>query len=329
MKQLTDLKTEHTWLNDCPSQSLQHAISHLDNAFTNFFKGRAEFPVFKSKKKKQSFHCPSGIKVDWENQQVFIPKLKWVKFIVSRGFNGTIRNATVSKTPTGTHFISILVETGEKAPVKQSITKERSVGVDVGLKDFAVLSDGTKIDNPKYLFNNLSRLRIEKRKLQRRFKKGAKEQSKNWQKQRLVVAKLYEKVASQRKDFLHKTSTAIVKQYDTIVMEDLNVAGMVKNKNLSRSISDVGWAMFKDFIHYKCEWYGKNFHQIGRFEPSSRICSECGDYNHDLKLSHREWTCKNGHVLDRDLNAARNIKNFGLSKIFREGTFPLSVNVSH
>ncbi len=200
---------------ESPTHSLQHAISNLDNAFTNFFKGRAGFPKFKSKKNKQSFHIPAGTKVNWENGTVFLPKLKWVKLIVSRQFSGAIRSATVSKSPTGKYYVSVLVETGQNAPAKAPIERETSVGVDVGLKHFATLSDGesrlgTKIENPKFLFNSLSRLRVEQRTMKRRFKKGVKEQSKGYQKQKLVVAKLYEKVANQRKDFLHKISTAIV-----------------------------------------------------------------------------------------------------------------------
>ncbi|MFN3381229.1 MAG: RNA-guided endonuclease TnpB family protein [Runella zeae] len=324
MKQLTELKTEFEWLYESPTHALQHAISNLDNAFSNFFKGRAKFPRFKSKRHKQSFHVPQGVKVDWEAGALFLPKLKWVKLIVSRGFNGTIRNATVSKTPTGKYFVSILVETGQAAAVKNPMVGHTAVGIDVGLKHFATLSDGSKIDNPKFLFHSLKRLRVEQRTLKRRFRKGAKEQSKGYQKQNLVVAKLHEKVSNQRKDFLHKTSTAIVKQFDTVVMEDLNIVGMVKNKNLSRSIADVGWSMFENQVRYKCEWYGKNFEQIGRFEPSSKICSSCGQHKGELVLSEREWTCAKCETKhDRDLNAAINIRNFGLSKIFRVGTHPL------
>jgi putative transposase len=334
MKQVTDLKKEAIWLSDCPSQSLQHAISHLDNAFTNFFKGRADFPKFKSKRNKQSIHpggepLPSGIKVDWEKGLVFLPKLKWVKLFVSREFGGSIRHATISKTPTGRFFISILTETGQANPATQAIAQETVVGIDVGLKHFARLSDGTKIDNPKFLFHSLKRLRVEQRRLERRFKKSAKQQSKGYQKQKLVVAKLHQQVSNQRKDFQHKTSSAIVKQFDTVVLEDLHVKGMVRNRSLSRGIADVGWAGFIAMIEYTCQWQGKNFVQIGRFEPSSRICSRCGHHKGDLKLSDRKWSCvKCSSAHDRDLNAAINIRNFGLSKTFRVGAYPLSDNVA-
>ena len=312
MRQLTDLKQECDWLYESPTHALQHAISHLDAAFTNFFKKRAAFPKFKRKRQRQAFHLPAGTRVDFDNSLVFLPKLKWVKFHNSRPFAGTIRNATVSQTPTGRYFVSVLVETGTATPRKQPVQADTAVGVDVGIKDFAVLSDGQKIANPMFLFHSLKRLRVEQRTLKRRFQKGAKEQSKNYPKQRLRVARLHEKVANQRNDFLHKTSTAIIKRYDSVCVEDLHIAGMVKNRSLSRSISDVGWGAFKQMLAYKCEWQGKNLLEMGRFEPSSRICSACGWHNKALKLSDRTWTCANGHTVDRDVNAAQNIKTFGL-----------------
>jgi putative transposase len=316
IKQLTELKKDEKtkWLNDAPAQSLQQAISNLDTAFSNFFRGKANFPKFKKKKHKQSFRIPQGIKVDFENWKVFIPKLKWVEFCRDRKFNGEIRQATITKTPTNRYFISILVDNKKELPKKKPIKEKTAIGIDVGLKHFATLSNGTKIENPKYLFHSLKRLRIEQRSLQRKYKKGKKfeEQSNSYKKQKLVVARLHEKISNQRKDFLHKLSSAIVKQYDTICVENLNIKGMIQNKNLSRSILDVGWGMFISQLKYKSEWYGKNFVQIGRFIPSSRLCS-CGYCNSELSLADREWTCpecKQTH--NRDILAANNIKNFGL-----------------
>ena len=324
MKQLTDLKQEYDWLYEAPTHALQHALTHLDVAYTNFFKKRAAFPRFKSKKGRQSFHLPAGVKVRWKTNEVFLPKLKWVVFHNSRSFTGKIRNATVSRTPTGRYFVSILVETGTALPPKKPIIQETAVGIDVGLKHFVILSDGKKIENPRWLKNASTRLRVEQRTMSRRFRKGAKEQSKSYEKQRRLVACLHEHVANQRKDFLHKVSTAIVKQYDSVCVEDLNVAGMVKNRSLARSISDVGWATFRTFLTYKCEWYGKNLHVLGRFEPSSKLCSACGKHKGDLKLSERTWACTDcGVQHDRDINAAINIKTYGL------GTKPLSANVAH
>lgn len=325
--QLPSLKDELLWLKDAPAQSLQCSISNLDRAYTNFFKGHAKFPKFKSKKDRQSFRVPQKTKVNWENSTVFIPKVLWVKTAFSRKFDGKILYSTVSKTSTGRYFISILVQEGNEAPDKKPVTMESSVGIDVGIAHFATLSTGDKIGNPRFLQHSLRRLRVEQRTLARRFKKGSKEQSNGFLKQKMVVARLHEKVANQRKDFLHKASTAIVKQFDSIVLEDLNIGGMVKNRHLSKAISDVGWGEFGRQIAYKCEWHGKNLFQIGRFEPSSKICSSCGHRNAELKLHHRSWTCVCGLVHDRDLNAAVNIRDIGIGKAYREGVLPMGAKV--
>jgi putative transposase len=218
-----------------------------------------------------------------------------------------------------------LVENGKELPKPKKIKEKTTVGIDVGLKTFATLSDGQKFENPKYLHQQLQRLKKEQRTLARRYKRGVKisDQSKGYHKQRLVVAKLHEKISNQRADFLQKTSTAIIKQYDTICLEDLNIAGMIKNKNLAKAISDVSWSEFNRMLEYKAEWYGKNIRYIGRFDPSSKICSVCGTINKELKLSDREWNCeKCSTPHDRDENAAKNIKIFGLR------TKPSTVNVS-
>ena len=210
-------------------------------------------------------------------------------------------------------------------PKKKLIKEKTAIGIDVGLKHFATLSDGTKIENPKFLFHSLKRLRIEQRTLQRRYKKGVKydEQSTSYKKQKLVVAKLYEKITNQRKDFLHKLSTDIVNNHDSICVENLNIKGMMKNKRLSRSISDVAWSKFFSYLKHKSDWYGKNLLQIGRFDPSSKLCT-CGELNNDLTLADRVWTCKKcGTKHDRDELAANNIKTFGLR------AKPLSANVKH
>jgi len=169
-----------------------------------------------------------------------------------------------------------------------------------------------RFENHKFLRRSLKRLRVEQRTLSRRFKKGTKEQSKNWHKQRVIVAKLHETITNQRRDFLHKASTQIINEYDTICLESLNTSGMMKNHNLALAIGDVGWSEFNQMLSYKAEWYGKNILRIGQFEPSSRICNVCGWHNKELKLSDRVWTCANGHVVDRDQNAALNILDFGL-----------------
>ena len=307
MKQMTQLKKDLVWLSETPTASLQHSISHLDNAYTNFFKGRASFPKFKSKSDKQSFKIPTPIKVDFDSWTVTLPKYKEISFNRDRIFKGSVRNATVNKTKTGRYFISIIVDSDNNVHKPKAVKAKTTVGIDLGLKHFIVLSDGTKVDNPKFLNRSLKELRIAKRSLARKVKGSNRRAI-----QKIKVAIIHERVTNQRKDFLHKLSTEIVNQYDSIAIENLNVAGMVKNRCLSRSISDAGWGMFTGFLAYKAEWYGKNILEIGRFEPSSKMCS-CGKINNELKLSDREWTCVHcGTKHDRDILAANNIKNFGL-----------------
>jgi putative transposase len=324
INQLPDLKKDLEWLRECPSQPLQQTISNLDTAYTNFFKKRAGFPKFKSKKNKQSVRFPSNIKVDFDNYTVDIPKIRLVKFFKDRHFKGEIKQATISKTSTFRYYISVLVETGKPVIKPKPIKEKTAVGIDFGVKTFAVLSDGTVFTNNHFFKTAQRTLRIEQRKLSRRYKKGAKEQSKSYQKQRLLVAKLHEKIANKRHDYLHKISTSIIKKYDTICLEDLNIAGMLKNNKLSLAIAETSWSEFESMLKYKAEWYGKNILYIGRFEPSSKLCSNCGTINKELQLKDREWTCENcGTTHDRDSNAATNIKVMGLR------TQPLSVNVRH
>jgi putative transposase len=309
MRQLPELKNEFPWLKETPSQSLQQVISNLDNAFLNFFKGRSSFPKFKKKSTHQSFRIPVAIKVNFETWTVKLPKIGNVKFHNSRSFEGEIKQATVSKTSTGRYFISILVDTKQSISSKSEIKESTTIGIDLGIKHFAILSNGVKIDNNKFLINSLKKLRVEQRSLSRK-KKG----SKRREQQKLKVARLHERVANQRKDFLHKLSTQIINEYDSVAIENLNVSGMIKNTKLSKHIADVSWGTFESFLKYKAEWYGKNILQIGRFEPSSKMCS-CGKVNNDLKLSQREWVCKHCNTThDRDILAANNIKKFGLGQ---------------
>ncbi len=326
INQITLLKKqeEFVWLNEIHSQPLQMAMRNLDNAFTNFFNKRGEFPNFKKKSNNQSFQYPQGVKL--KDNQVFLPKIGWTHFYKSRECFGEIKTVTVSKTPTNKYFVSILCETSIEKPTKKPIEDKTSLGIDVGIKTFAVCSDGQVFENQKYLSKSLKNLKKEQRTLARRYKKGVKivEQSKGYHKQRMVVAKLHEKVSNQRNDFLHKVSTKLVNQYDSIIVEDLNVKCMMKNDKLSKAISDVSWTKFNTFLQYKCEWQGKNYIQIGRFVPSSKMCNHCGHINKELKLKDREWTCQEcQRTNDRDFNASLNIKSFGL------GTQPKIHNVSH
>ena len=290
-------------MKEINSQSLQAPIRNLDNAFTRFYKGQGNFPKYKSKRKgKQSFHIPQNVIV--ENDKLIIPKFKeGINMALHRESKGVIKSATISRTPTGKYFVSILCDTGEDCKPKTKIKKQTTVGIDLGIKDFLITSDGEVSDNPKYLRKAESRLKY----VQRRYSKCKGKRTKN------KLVKLHEKVANQRRDFLHKESFKLVSENQTIAIEDLNVKGMLKNHCLSKSISDVSWSMFTMMLEYKCEWYGVNLLKIGRFEPSSKTCSNCGTVHKELILKDREWTCNScGTHHDRDINAAVNIKNFAL-----------------
>ena len=302
IKQIPELKKECEWLKEINSQSLQQPIRNLDNAFTRFFKGQGNFPKFKKKSNGGSFNVPQNVYL--ENSKLIIPKFKkGIDVVLHRPIKGEIRQATISRTPTGKYFVSILCETGETNKQKAKIEENTSVGIDLGIKTFLVTSDGEYFDNPKFLRNSISKLKY----VQRKFSKNKGKRTKN------TLAKLHEKVSNQRKDFLHKTSSKLISENQTICIEDLNIKGMLSNHKLAQSISDCGWSMFVNMLEYKAEWYGKNILKIGRFEPSSKLCSCCGSINKELTLKDREWTCSNCNtLLDRDVNASINIKNFAL-----------------
>lgn len=305
--QIVDLKKDYKWIAECPAQAIQMSIRNLDNAYTKFFKGGG-FPKFKNKYSRQSIQFPQGVRVDFEGKKISLPKLKWVSCVFDRAFEGKIKMVTLKKTTTNKYFVSILVDNQKELPKKKPIIEQTTVGIDLGIKTLAVLSDGKKFENQKWFRTASANLRRQQRSLAKK-KKG----SKNREKQRLVVARCYEKIANQRKDYLHKISTHIIKNFDTVCMEDLNVEGMMKNAKLALAIGEIGWSNLKSMLEYKAEWYGKNIVTIGRFEPSSKICSICGTINKELKLQHRTWTCnKCDTEHDRDKNAAINIKNFGL-----------------
>ena len=313
MERLTQLKKDEDkeWLNVAPAQALQKAITRLDASFSSFFAKKSKYPRFKSRRDfKQSFQCPDpdAIAIDFEKWTVKIPKVKWVSFNRDRTFKGEIRQATVSRTATGRHFISILVEDGKAVPSRKKYNEKNSVGIDVGIKSFAVLSDGEVVANPKHLERSLKHLRRTQRALAR-----SQKNSKNREKKRILVAKAHETVAYRRNDFLHKLSTSIAKKYVGVCVEDLNIQGMLENRNLARYISQSGWGAFKTMLKYKLERSGGTLIEIGRFKPSSKTCHICGHIKSDLSLANRRWTCASCHAEhDRDLNAAQNIKLFGL-----------------
>jgi len=265
VKRLPDLKKENEWLKEVNSQSLQQSIVNMNTAFENFFKGRADFPKFKKKGKgKQSFNIPQSIKLD--NGELMIPKFKaGIKIVLHRPIKGEIKQATISRTPTGKYFVSILCETGESEKQLNPVNEDTTVGLDLGIKSFLVASNGKEYDNPKYLRKAQDKLKYNQRQYSKH--KGMRRKHK--------VALLHEKVSNQRKDFLHKASTELIRDNQSIALEDLNISGMLKNHRLAGSISDVSWGMFVTMLEYKAKWNGVNILRIGRFEPSSKTCSEC------------------------------------------------------
>ncbi len=309
--QLPDLKGECEWLKEVDSQVLQQSIINLDKAFTQFFRHGARFPNFKGRQNKQSFRNPHPSSILIKNNKISIPKFReGIRIIIDRELKGKVKSATFSKTPTNKYYVSILVDTEVKSPKPKPIKESTSIGIDLGIKDFIVTSEGIKTDNPKYLKKSIGRLKV----LQSRMK-NKKKGSSNSKKAYKRIATVHEKIAFQRKDFLHKLSTELVKNHDTLCLENLKVSNMIKNHCLAQSISDAGWGMFVDMCKYKADWNGKNVLQIGTFEPSTKMCNDCGATNQTLTLADREWTCKCGARHDRDINAAKNIKSFALRNL--------------
>lgn len=318
-----NLKHEHEWLKEVNSQSLISSLFHLEAAYSNFFRDlkkwlkkqhknedkKPGFPRFKSKYNPvQSFQCPQNVVVFFDRSVVKLPKLGEVKAIFHRQFEGKVKTCTVSRTSTGKFYISILVDNGSELPEKQVFDETTTIGVDVGIKDFAILSNGNKIENPRYLKNSEQRLKVLQRRLSRK-NKG----SSNWNQLKRQVAKLHEKVSNQRNDFQHKLSRKLIHENQAVALENLNVKGMQKNHHLAQSITDVAWSSFVLKLEYKAEWYGKTILRIGRFEASSKTCNACGNKYEELQLNDREWKCPVCNTLhDRDVNAAINIKNFAL-----------------
>jgi putative transposase len=303
-KFLTELKTndETEWLKEVNSQSLQYSLKCLDQAYQNFFNKRTQFPKFKSKRNKNSFTCPQFVKND--DNLLFIPKFQdGIEMIMERKIKGTIKKATITKTPTGKYFVSILTEQ-EYIPVSKT---GLSVGIDLGINDFLVLSNGTKIKNHRFLKHYERSLKLNQQSLSRKNSKSVR-----YEKQRIKVARIHEKITNSRMDLIHKTTNSLIKQFDIIYLEDLNVKGMMKNHKLSKAISDVSWSKFIDTLEYKSVWNDKQVIHIDRFFPSSKTCSKCGWINNNLTLKDREWICpKCGEKHDRDFNAATNILNEG------------------
>jgi len=300
-RMMTELKRspDCDWLKEADSQALQAKVEDLNRAFVNFFEGRARFPRFKKRRSRQSIRYPQRFKFDGD--RVYLPKVGWVKIVLHRPIEGKPKHLTVSKTKSGEYYASVLCET----EISVRPNGMPPVGVDLGLKDFAVLSTGEKIEHPKHLRKAERRLKKLQRRMSRKKKGGA-----NRNKARLLLARQHEHVARQRADFLHKLSRRLVSEHGTIRLEDLNVRGMLANHKLAKSIADSGWSMFGRFCEYKAEWYGSRVERTDRFYPSSKACCVCGRVNRDLTLADRFWTCGNcGAYHDRDINAAINIMN--------------------
>ena len=315
-RELTLLKQqkEFEWLKECSSDSLIQSLRNLDAAFSNFFKKNAKYPKFKTKKcSRDSVKFRKTVHFDFRDWTVKLPKIGKIYLCKNRTFNqatNKIVNCTVSRDNCGTYWCVVTVDDLQEIPSKAEISKDSSVGIDLGIKDYAILSDGRKFSNPKHLENTKKKL-AHLQKVFARKEKG----SKNYEKMRIKVAKCHRKIANKRNDSLHNLSSYLVNNYKTICLEDLNVKGMLQNHHLARAIQDASWYEFTRQLQYKSDWKGDNVIYIGRFEPSSKTCSVCGYKKEDLKLSDRKWTCPNcGTKHDRDINAAINIKEMAFKE---------------
>lgn len=314
-KELTTLKRteDHKWLNDCANESLQQSLRCLDNAYAGFFKAKKGFPKFKSRKRsKDACKFINGVRFDFEKNKVKIPKVGWTKLCQNQRFDPSvckIGTLTVSRDKCGDYWCSIVVDDGKLTVPKAKVQEETAVGVDLGVKDLATLSDGTKYGNPRHLERGERRLKRLQRRLARTDRGSSRHEA-----MRIKVARQHRRIANQRSGYLHKLSSDITSRFDTICLEDLNVKGMLGNRHIAKAIQSVSWGEFTRQLVYKSEWRGKNVVFIDRFDPSSQTCNRCGHLNKGVKdLNVREWVCPVcGEHHDRDVNAAKNILRFGL-----------------
>lgn len=324
INQLPELKAAFPEYREVDAQVLQEVIERLDKAYAGFFRrvkngnGKAGFPRFKGKDRYDSFTLKKqGWKLD--GKYLTIRKVGKFKLRLSRPIEGDIKTVTVRREATGKWYVCFSCD---NVPERRLSESDKIIGIDVGIKSFLVDSEGNKVDNPAYFRQSEKLLRRRQRTLCRRVKG-----SHGRRKARILVAKAHEKVKNQRNDFLHKAANFYIKNYGTLVFEDLNIKGMVMNHNLAKSISDSSWGIFYGFCTYKAEEADRQIIRIPRFEPSSKACNECGAINQELKLGDRQWVCKSCGVLhDRDYNAAKNIRRVG--QILQELTYENAQSVS-
>lgn len=308
---LPKLKQEHEWLRDGDSQVLQQSLQNLARAFDNFFAKRGRYPRFKSKHGRQSIQYPQRVRI--EGSRIYLPKVGLVRCVVHREIIGNVKTVTVSRNTSGQYHAAVLADDGEAMPPVS--TKGNAIGVDLGLSYLAVASDGSKFDNPRHLCKAERNLKRKQRKLSRK-KKGSNSRNRA----RLLVARVHERVACARRDHLHKLSRRIVNENQVIVVEDLNVKGIMKNHTLAKATADAGWGTFTNFLEYKAARAGKAFIKCDRWYPSSKACSACGSICDKMPLNVRSWDCAHcGAHHDRDINAAKNIRDEGL-RILAGGT---------
>ena len=315
---------EYSWLNEVPAMSLNYSLLNLNNAYSHFFKTKSGFPKYKSKK-----HCkdsvkfdPASTKYDFIGFRIKIPKIGWVKICSERTFDSNavkLNSTTVSRDACGTYWCTVSVDDGLDSKPKTKVNKETAVGIDLGISDFAILSNGEKISNMRFSENEKTKIAKMQRCLSRKHRGSKTEQpSKRYLRYKTALAKKHRSIENRRADFLHKVSTDIVRRFDTVCIEDLNVKGMMQNHHLASAISSASWSAFVRMLEYKTEWHGVNLLETGRFDPTSQTCSVCGFRNQGTKdFSVREWTCPQcGTHHDRDLNAAVNIMDAAIERYF-------------